>query len=48
MKVLLHSRHRHDPRMSVLQVKARLLRLHRPRFHQNYAGNDLQAIADAM
>src|SRR5450631_1407480 len=48
MEMLLHSRNRHDPRMSVLQMKAGLLRLHRPRFHQNNAGNDLQAIADAM
>ena len=46
--MLLHGRNRHDPRMGVMQMKARLLRLHRPRLHQNDAGNDLQAIGDAM
>src|ERR1043166_3035637 len=48
MEVLLQSRNRHDAGMSISQMQARLFRLARPRFHQNYAGNDLQAVDDPV
>src|ERR1043166_3773087 len=48
MEVLLQSRNRHDAGMRVLQMQARLFRLDRPRFHQNYAGDDLQAVDDPV
>src|ERR1043166_2003488 len=48
MEVLLQSRNRHDAGMRVSQMQARLFRLDRPRFHQNYAGDDLQAVDDPV
>src|ERR1043166_1064552 len=48
MEVLLQSRNRHDAGMRVLQMQARLFRLDRPRFHQDYAGDDLQAVDDPV
>ena len=48
MKVLLYGRNRHDPFVSVLQMNARLFRIHRLRFQQDYACNNLEAISDTV
>jgi len=48
MEVLLYGRNRHNPLVSVLQMNARLFRVHRLRFQQNYACNNLEAISDTV
>jgi hypothetical protein len=48
MEVLLYGRNRHDPLVSVVQMNARLFRVHRLRFQQNYACNNLEAISDTV
>ena len=47
-QLLLHGRYRHDPLPRVLEMQPRCLGLHRPRFERKDAGDDLQAVADAM
>ena len=39
---------RTDPLVSVLQMNARLFRIHRLRFQQDYACNNLEAISDTV
>jgi hypothetical protein len=42
--LLLNGCNRHDPLMSFLQMTPRFFRFHGPRFHQNDACNNLEAI----
>jgi hypothetical protein len=48
MQMLLHSHIDMNREWGPYRWRARRFRSRRPRFHQIYAGNDLQAIADAM
>ena len=46
--MLLHRGHRHDAAMGVLQMLAGFLRGHGPRLEHQDAGDDLQAVDDAV
>src|SRR6202045_681461 len=48
MQLFLQGSDRQDTLVRVFQMKPRLFRLHRARLHQNDAGDDLQAIGNAM
>jgi hypothetical protein len=48
MELFLHGRYRHYPLVRVVEMNARLFRLHRFSFQQNNACDDLQAIGDPM
>ena len=47
-QLLLHGRHRHDTLVRVLQVLPGFLRLHGPRLQEKDAGDDLEAVGDAV
>ena len=48
MQLFLHGGNRQYALVRIFQMQARVFRLHRARFHQNDAGDDLQAIGDAV
>ena len=47
-QLLLYGRHRHNPLPRLLEMPPRFLGLHRSRFERQDAGNDLQAVGDAV
>ena len=48
LEVLLHRGDRDDPAVRVLQMQAGFRRLNDPRLHQQNAGDDLEAVGDAV
>ena len=48
MQLPLHGGNRHNPLVRVLQMKTRLLGLHRLRLQQNDARDDLQAVGNPV
>ena len=47
-QLLLDCRHRHDSLMRIPKMRPRLLRLHHSSFEEKDAGDDLQAVCNAM
>ena len=46
--MLLHRCHRHDALVGLLEVATRLLRLHGPSLEQKDAGDNLEAVGNAV